>query len=282
MTASWLIALLVTASPVPVPPKPAEAAAEFNRPPRDKRAKLLDILEIDLPAYLVPVWQEEGKRLVLLSEWGVADGKKSVTVAGIEIVKGLGCRGQFLGLTAKGTRWVEDVTKGSGLNAYHRLVTREFGDGTSRGGKSLDSVEFDRAADGNPVAVTPDGKTVFTIGTFFRKPATPGIREKVTYYFRALDGGSGEPQRTVATIDGDEEQYEASTFSPSRDRLYVSLRTQTGFAVRAFDTATGKLAWDRSFGGWPISQREYHSNRAQPGRGPRRSRTGRNASRSAP
>jgi len=236
---------------VPVPPKPAEAAAEFNRPQRDQRAKLVEIVEMGIGNNTIPIWQDGGKRLLLVSEGrGSSAPRKTVTVAGVELVNGFGTSYSFLGLTGKGEQWVEYVAKGAGINAYHRLVTREFRGGADPFAKTLETTDFDHAADGYPVAVTPDGKTVFTLGFKVVEPAAPGKDDKRAFFFRALDGGSGEPQRTVAKIDGDEE-YLSFAFAPSRDRLYVLLRTQNAVVMRAVATATGKAIWDRNFDGFP-------------------------------
>lgn len=254
MSASLLTALLVMTSPVPVPAKLAEAAPEFNRPPRDQRAKLLDVAEFAVPAYPAPFWQDGGKRLLLLSEYGETDGGGRVALGGVEIVRGFGTAHPFIGRLGDGGQWVEYVSRGSGINSYHRLVTRPFGDGTdraaNRAAKPLASVEFDRT-DGVPAAVTPDGKTVFTLG--YTPTAGPGdgrmARPTFSYFVRALDGAGGEPQRTVAKIDAPSEEYKGHAFNADRTRLFLAAFIPTGFVIRAVDTSNGKPVWERTFDG---------------------------------
>jgi hypothetical protein len=130
------------------------------------------------------------------------------------------------------------------------LITRSFGDGIRPGGTPLASTEYDQSADGYPAAVTPDGKTVFTILQKEIVPGNRGERIKWTLSVRALDGQSGEPQRTVAKVDGDEE-CTSYLFSTARDRLYLTVTTADAVVVRAVDTASGKVAWERAFTGMP-------------------------------
>jgi len=243
--------------------KPDEPPKEdFGRLPQDKRPKLVEIVDGGAGQYNVPLWLDGGKRLVLIQQYGAGETKVTTVkkVAGIELVRGFDTT-RFLGTTANGSRWVGFETKGSGINSYSRLVTWDFADPLKPYAKRLGAVDFDRAADGEPERITPDGKTAFTLkgrvveeGDRINPDSRP---TKIEYVFRALDAATGEPVRTVAKV-GEEEELLAHEFSPAADRLYLVTNTDAAPLLRCIDTATGKVVWAYKFPGAPAPRNSWH------------------------
>ncbi len=244
--------------------RPADPPKEdFNRPPRDKRAKLVEIADGGAGNYTFPLWLDGGKRLLLVDQYSEAEARAITVkgVAGVELVRGFNAR-KFLGTAGKGTRWVGFEEKGNGINSYARLVTWDFADPLKPYAKRLDAVDFDRPADGYPEAVTADGKLVLTRGTRVVEEGdriNPALKpEKRVWFFRALDAATGEPVRTVAKVEV-EEEYLAHAFSPTANRLFLVTRTDGAPLARCFDTATGKDLWAHKFDGTPAHQNSWDS-----------------------
>ncbi len=226
-------------------PKAEPPKEDFNRPPREKRAKLVDSIDdFEVVGDLISaIWSEDGKRLMFE---GSNRDSRSVSPRATGIAVSRISLPWFFDLFDGGKKWMAREVKGTGVNAVARFVTWDFTDTTKPTKNRLSAVEYDRSADGDPSAVSPDGKTVFTLGKKVNEAVGKIAAANESHFIRALSAETGDPIRTIAkTPDG--ERYACHEFSPTRDRLYFFTSAATGGVIRAIRTTDGKLEWERKF-----------------------------------
>ncbi len=226
-------------------PKADPPKEEFGRPPKDKRAKLVDSID-DVEVVgsdISAIWHEDGKQFILDCSFR---GNKSLSPGKTGWALTRTSLPGYLGFLDGGKKWMGREVKGTGVNAAARLVTWDFTDPARPTKNRLSAVEYDRVADGAPCAVTPDGKTVFTVGRNVIEVAGEKRQAVETHFIRALDAETGDPIRTLAKTSAGE-RYAYHEFSPTRDRLYFFLTNATGCVVKAIRTADGKAEWERAF-----------------------------------
>lgn len=214
---------------------------DFGRPPRERRAKLIDKHTAGV-RLSDPVWSADGKRLYVTANPTVAWSGHEFAEAGVTMTTPPN-HSSYLGLTNGNKEYVA-FSAGGGVNAVNEAVgldVREFLEFDGRktpavNAKRVWSVEID-AEDGRPVAITSDRKRIFS------KLDDP-TNGPVKAWFRVLDGKTGEPLRELVK-PGDGETLAGWKFSATADRLFLAVNTAKGPRLRAIDTMTGKSVWDR-------------------------------------
>jgi RNA polymerase sigma factor (sigma-70 family) len=244
-----LAAGAVSALPDDEPAKPAPAAkAEEPKAKPDPRgdepaargkAKLMKLLDMPVSPGL-PVWSSDGTVLVVREQTGllVLDGRTLVRLATLST----GAAGRLVGFTPDNR---EIVTYFSGPRQINRLVQLRYWDLASlrgRGGSRMRAVNLD-PADGTPVAITPDGKTVLTLKRD-TKPS-PGAFEVLATRFRLIDSATGERIKEVIKVAGSITGY---VLSAGGDRLTVGWYSAAGSAagrliVQCVSLEDGKEVW---------------------------------------
>ena len=185
-----------------------------------------------------PVWSPDGKRLYATADRTGWDNGFSgdFETAGVKLVTPRK-HVSFIGLADKGKEYVT-FSAGGGVNAVSEVVGWDARVVGVRNAveKRQWSVEID-AEDGRPVAITDDRTRIFSK---LDEPTNGPAKA----WFRVLDGKTGEPLRELVK-PGDGETLDGWKFSATADRLYLAVTTEKGHRLRAIDTTTGKLLWDR-------------------------------------
>lgn len=236
------------AKPSPAKAEPmAKAGEDGEKPANGTKPRLLASANLEGTTAL-PVWSADGSMLAVTAG-------RNITIYDGRTLRALltfptGEVGTMVGFTREKPALVTYLNGPRRINSTTQLRFWELprkdagGAWIAQGPHLARATELD-ASDGHPFAISADGKVGLTVTNDRKQKAADEQPIVTSTRFRALDAGSGEVIKEVATVEGLTTGFAAS---PDGRRLVVLSRSEKGqLEVACLDVESGKPVWSQSF-----------------------------------